>query len=72
MPIKQLDPRMIDPAINTTLSNVSLSSIVITQSFTHSLSTSPGTAGSLRWDTNYLYICTATDTWKRAALSAWN
>jgi hypothetical protein len=72
MPIKQLDPRMIDPAKNTTLSNVSLSSIVITQSFTPSLSTSSGTAGSLRWDTNYLYICTATNTWKRAALSAWN
>jgi hypothetical protein len=70
--LKQLDPRMIDPEKDTILSNVSLSSIIITQSFTPSLSTSSGIAGSLRWDSNYLYVCTATDTWKRAALSAWN
>lgn len=30
-----------------------------------------GNAGDICWDTNYLYICTATDTWKRAALATW-
>lgn len=72
MPIKQLDPRMIDPSKNTTLSNVSLSSLIVTQSFTPALSTSSGTTGSIRWDSDYLYVCTTTDTWKRVALSAWN
>lgn len=30
-----------------------------------------GTAGQVRFDTNYIYVCTATNTWKRAALSTW-
>lgn len=30
-----------------------------------------GTAGMVCWDTNYVYVCVATDTWKRAALSTW-
>jgi len=28
-----------------------------------------GTTGDVAWDTSYLYICTATDTWKRVALT---
>lgn len=31
----------------------------------------PGNTGEMCWDTNYLYVCTATNTWKRAALSTW-
>jgi len=30
-----------------------------------------GTTGEVCWDANYIYVCTATDTWKRAALSTW-
>ena len=30
-----------------------------------------GTAGDIRYDSNYVYICVATDTWKRAALATW-
>jgi hypothetical protein len=30
-----------------------------------------GTAGDIRWDANYIYVCTATDTWKRTAISTW-
>lgn len=33
--------------------------------------TSTGTAGEIRYDSDYVYICVATDTWKRAALSTW-
>jgi len=29
-----------------------------------------GTAGMIAWDTSYIYVCTATNTWKRAALSS--
>lgn len=32
--------------------------------------TTAGTKGEIRFDSNYLYICTATNTWKRVALSA--
>jgi len=30
-----------------------------------------GTAGQITWDTNYIYVCTATNTWKRVAISTW-
>lgn len=30
-----------------------------------------GTAGDIQWDASYIYVCTATNTWKRAALSTW-
>jgi hypothetical protein len=30
-----------------------------------------GTAGDICWDADYIYVCTATDTWKRVAISTW-
>jgi hypothetical protein len=30
-----------------------------------------GTAGEIRVDGDYIYVCTATDTWKRVAVSTW-
>lgn len=33
--------------------------------------TSTGSIGDIRCDDNYIYLCTATNTWKRAALSTW-
>jgi hypothetical protein len=30
-----------------------------------------GAQGEISWDADYIYVCTATDTWKRAALSTW-
>lgn len=33
--------------------------------------TAAGDAGTIAWDTNYVYVCVATDTWKRSALSTW-
>ena len=34
-------------------------------------STSTGYPGEVAYDTNYLYICVATDTWKRVSLGSW-
>lgn len=33
-------------------------------------SSADGVAGMVTWDTDYLYVCTAADTWKRIALSS--
>lgn len=33
--------------------------------------TATGTSGMIRWDANYIYVCTATDTWKRVAIATW-
>ena len=34
-------------------------------------SSSTGTTGEIRIDANYIYICTATNTWKRVAIATW-
>jgi hypothetical protein len=38
---------------------------------TPATATSAGLPGQLAYDSDYIYVCTATDTWKRAALSTW-
>ena len=30
-----------------------------------------GSEGQIAWDANYIYICTATNTWKRVAIATW-
>lgn len=30
-----------------------------------------GVQGQIAWDANYIYVCTATDTWKRVAIATW-
>lgn len=38
---------------------------------TPSSASATGVAGSVCWDSSYIYICTATNTWKRVAISTW-
>lgn len=33
--------------------------------------TAAGNQGEIAWDANFVYVCTATNTWRRAALSTW-
>lgn len=30
-----------------------------------------GTAGQIKWDSSYIYVCIAANTWKRVAISTW-
>jgi predicted heme/steroid binding protein len=30
-----------------------------------------GTAGDIVWDTDFIYVCTATNTWKKTAIATW-
>lgn len=32
---------------------------------------STGTAGQIAYDTSYLYVCTAANTWKRVGIATW-
>lgn len=32
---------------------------------------SAGAAGTITWDSGFVYVCTATDTWKRVAIATW-
>jgi len=38
---------------------------------TPSSASDTGNQGDICWDSNYVYICVATNTWKRAALNTW-
>ena len=42
---------------------------IIKQPPTTKAADATGTAGQIAWDANYIYICTATNTWKRVALT---
>jgi hypothetical protein len=33
--------------------------------------TATGTTGEICWDASYIYVCTATNTWKRTAIATW-
>lgn len=34
-------------------------------------SNDPGEQGEICWDSSYLYICIATNTWKRVSMDTW-
>jgi hypothetical protein len=54
------------PSLTTIQNNFALPSSTVPAT-----STDTGVTGQLAWDVNYFYICTATNTWKRTALSSW-
>lgn len=41
------------------------------ENLTPSSSSDTGTKGMMRYDSDFLYVCTATNTWKRVAISTW-
>ena len=47
------------------------SAIRIRQSSTPPFANSTGEVGEIRWDADFVYVCVATNTWRRAALAAW-
>jgi hypothetical protein len=44
---------------------------VVTSVAVPATATSTGTAGQIAYDSTYVYVCTAANTWRRAALSTW-
>jgi hypothetical protein len=54
--------------------NVTITGKVITQGGAASTPASAGatgTAGEIRWDSGFIYICVAANTWKRVAIATW-
>lgn len=50
---------------------ISTAALRVTASQPPASSTSPCTQGDLAYDQSYVYMCVATNTWKRSALSSW-
>ena len=63
-----------NPAANPSVRTVTVSdfsaNIVLSNSVPAN-SSSNGIAGTLRFDSNYIYVCVANNTWKRSALTSW-
>ncbi len=53
------------------LLDVNSDSIRVRTAKTPASSTAACHQGELAWDANYIYVCRATNTWMRAALSTW-
>ena len=43
----------------------------IATTVTPASASSAGTTGDIVWDASYIYVCTATNTWKRTAIATW-
>jgi len=43
----------------------------LTTSFTPASSSADGVAGQITWDSDYVYVCVATNTWKRSLINTW-
>jgi hypothetical protein len=55
----------------TTLLDVNANSIRVRTARTPASAIAAGNQGEIAWDADYIYICTATDTWKRVAIATW-
>ena len=61
----------VSTATTRTLSALDVSGDIATVVSTPASASSSGVPGSIAYDNDYLYICIATDTWERAAISSW-
>ena len=63
--------------LNVTGAATFAGAVTIAGTVIHTLSATPasasaaGTVGTMSWDANYIYICTATNVWKRVAIATW-
>ncbi len=44
---------------------------LIIKSKTPATAGAAGTQGEIAWDSDWIYICTATNTWKRVGIATW-
>lgn len=57
--------------IMTFSNDVTISGTTIISTSTPSSITDTGTTGTITWDSDYVYVCISTDSWKRAAIVTW-
>lgn len=55
----------------TTLLDVNADTIRVRTARTPASASATGATGEICWDANYIYVCTATNTWKRTAIATW-
>jgi hypothetical protein len=70
-PLDMNGNKVTDLATPTAATDAATKGYVDTRPAAPATATSTGTAGQITYDTNFIYVCTATNTWKRAALTTW-
>jgi hypothetical protein len=63
-----------DPTGSPSTRTVTVATIGANMVFSNSVpanSSSNGITGTIRYDSSYVYVCVANNTWKRAALNTW-
>jgi hypothetical protein len=55
----------------TALLDVNSDTVRLRTARTPASAAAAGNAGDICWDADYIYVCTATNTWKRTAISTW-
>lgn len=59
-------------SVGVTVANLSITgNAAFENTYVPSSNSSTGSAGQVAWDSGYVYICVAANTWKRASLSTW-
>ncbi len=57
---------------NVSIANtLSIAQLIFTASNPPATAASSGVAGTIAWDSSYIYVCVATNTWKRVAIATW-
>lgn len=56
---------------NTLVTAFQSDRINVVNSFTPASAAAAGTAGDICWDSSYIYVCVAANTWKRTAIATW-
>lgn len=73
-PVKDVnfDPAMLEfyKAVYLLWSNANNGNLVMSEK-TPASATATGSAGEVAFDSSYLYLCTAKDTWRRIAHATW-
>lgn len=63
-----------DPSGNASVRTVTFSTVsanIVISNSVPANSSANGNAGTIRFDSSYIYVCVANNTWKRATLSTW-
>lgn len=63
-----------DPAGTPSVRTVAMSALsanIVVSNSAPANSTANGIAGTIRYDSSYVYVCVANNTWKRANLTSW-
>jgi hypothetical protein len=55
----------------TALLDVNANTVRVRTARTPASATAAGNAGDICWDADYIYVCVATNTWKRTAITTW-